>query len=151
MVDLRPVVKSDKETIFKWRNTPFVYSAGFSRRPVSELEHDGWFEWLRLDSHTAAYIIKKDEHDAGLVFFKYDAAFIDAEISIYLAEEYAGKGIGTEAIKAAVARESHGPAFTFTARFLPWNERSKKAFAKAGFSPCEDGAMVYKNPYESCN
>jgi UDP-4-amino-4,6-dideoxy-N-acetyl-beta-L-altrosamine N-acetyltransferase len=40
---LRPLVPSDRDLLFRWRNLERVHEAMFTDRPVARPEHDAWF------------------------------------------------------------------------------------------------------------
>ncbi len=141
-ISLVPMVMADKDMVFAWRNTPFVYERGFSGQPVTEDEHREWM-WMSTYRHKPrTYIIWANNTPCGTVRFFYHKPSNEDYVSIYLIEEFTGKGIGPKAIKLGCEKEKK--VGLKVAEFLQDNEASKKAFAKAGFKPAGKDRMVWK-------
>lgn len=141
-ITLRKMTEADKEMVFNWRNQPFIYERGFSGQPVTPEEHEKW-TWMALKrSQPKVYIIEVSRVPCGTIRFFYNKRLDEDYVSIYLLEEYTGKGIAPKVIRIACEKEKlHGMK---VAEFLQDNEASKKAFKKAGFVEAGKDRMVLK-------
>jgi RimJ/RimL family protein N-acetyltransferase len=133
--NLRPAGPGDKQLVFSWRNDPEIIVLGTSRRSVTWEEHSGWFDKVLDQTRHLLFIIETmDGTPAGTV--RLDRLAEDnAEIAIYLLNPFTGKGLGTRAIQIASARAfEHWPPLTrIEALVRTENQRSLKAFSRAGF------------------
>lgn len=134
---LRTAHRDDARQVFAWRNDPWIVSLGSSRRTVAWEEHRQWFDAVLADASRLLLIAQADGHNAGTV--RIDQAGEDAAvITIYLMQQFTGRGLGVRAIDAACdCAFRQWPALTkILARIRADNTPSQKAFAKAGF--CEE-------------
>ncbi len=131
---LRPIAEADSELIFKWRNTPFIVERSTSRRHVSRDEHNDWFSRKLTHKDSLTFIIERDGKPMGQV--RLDCQEGCCIISIYLLEEYTGKGFGIEAIcQACTIAKNHWPQLPIVAHVRSDNAVGQAAFSKAGFIP----------------
>ncbi len=141
-ITIRPMRLSDKVMVFEWRNMPFIYERGFSGQPVTESDHEQWCRDALKRHKPKTYIIEVNETPCGTIRFYYNKKTNEDFVSIYLLEEYTGKGIAPYVIRMACEKEKRQGLKV--AEFLQDNEASKKAFAKAGFKPAGKDRMVWK-------
>lgn len=135
-VHLRPAMRSDADTILRWRNDPWIVSLGKGGRTVSPEEHAAWMARVLADADRhLLFIIHGAGFDIGLV--RLDR-FEDAKalVTIYLMQPYTGKGYGASALRqAAQAGFATWPALrALEAEVRGDNEPSLRLFAKCGFA-----------------
>jgi len=134
MIKLRTVTLDDAQTIFQWRNEPYIVNLGSLRKTVIWEEHLSWMKDTVRGINRKAFIIEINNIPAGQIRFDLHSQN-SCFVSVYLIKEFAGKGYGIEFIKLGCATI-----------FLQWeqvkiiyalvrrdNEVGNKAFIKAGF------------------
>ncbi len=132
-IALRPARIEDMEQLFEWRNLPENIATATSGRPVLWVEHQRWFsESLRGDEHQI-FIIFENENPLGQLRFDRVALF-ERVVSIYLIPRHTGRGLGVVAIRLGCTEIWRtDPLTKFTAWIRADNERSLRAFIRAGF------------------
>lgn len=130
---LRTVEASDADLLLAWANDPDTRRASF--RPAL-IERAGHLEWLasRLASPTTAFWIgESDGRAVGQVRLEQQADGV-AEVSITVAPQARGAGIGRELLAAAVAEAGRAlPVGTLRARVRADNVPSLALFEALGF------------------
>jgi len=134
VVRLRPAKASDAQQVFAWRNDPWLSALGTTGRPVSWEEHGHWFQETIAGHRRRMFIILHNDLPIGQVRFDRVDNYT-CEVSIYLAQEYTGRGLGVMALREACewALSSWG-VDRILARVRSNNLPSLSAFRKAGFS-----------------
>jgi RimJ/RimL family protein N-acetyltransferase len=133
MLSLRQARPDDEDRLRRWRNEAATQAASFTSAEVSVDEHQRWFARKLQDPDCVLLIVEVDGHPAGQV--RLDRLNPDvAEISVGLAPEARGRGLGREAIRRAV-REAPRLLHVkeIAARVKPDNRASLSAFVAAGF------------------
>ena len=97
-IELRRVEPGDVDLIYRWRNDPFLVARSSSQRTVDWIEHVKWFEESLQSDHRIVMIVQKDRFPIGQVRFDRvdDRVCV---ISVYLCQEFTGRGYGVEAIR----------------------------------------------------
>jgi len=133
VVTLKPAATTDCREVWLWRNDDETRRASFDSSEISLETHERWFlNSLQMgDRHM--YIVLADGQPAGVV--RLDVRKRQATVSIHLARERRGQGLGPAALLAldTPAWGELGLDFLFSA-FKPENYSSISAFKKAGFS-----------------
>ncbi len=132
-ISLRPVNLSDKKMLFEWRNTPFLIQLGSSGKAVTWEEHCRWFHDIFEKKSTVLFIIKMGVTPVGQVRFDpwAECTYL---VSIYLLEEYTGKGIGAIALQKGLALMTQDKTDRkFMAFIKAGNIASQAVFSKTGF------------------
>ncbi len=128
-VRLRLSEPTDMDVVFRWQTAPGARRFSRVPRPPTRDEHREWFESIMMDSTRILTIITHDHRDAGLL--RLDPFGNDGlEVSILVAEEFRGLGIGEGALCFASTFWPHIPMH---AEILPGNDASKRIFLSAGF------------------
>ncbi len=151
VISLRPVNLSDKKMLFEWRNTPFLIQLGSSGKVVTWEEHGRWFHDIFEKKSTILFIIERGAIPVGQVRFDpwAECTYL---VSIYLLEEYTGKGIGAVALQKGLALMTQEKSDRkFIAFIKVANIASQAVFSKTGFIefkgleniPQDHIAMVY--------
>jgi RimJ/RimL family protein N-acetyltransferase len=136
VLEIRKVILADKETILEWRNNPEVYRFALNPTPVSRENHEAWFAKVLGNGDCFFYMGLVDGIKCGTVRYDLLAEKTEAEVSISLAPEFWGKGIGFELMKSAeeyLKRESK--VRTIHATVLNENTGSLRLFQKSDFKP----------------
>ena len=141
LVTLRPAEPADCEALWRWRNDPATRRASFERAEIGLDEHTQWFSESLARPDRRIYIVVADGVDAGTV--RLDLGHGEARVSINLALERRGQGIGARALRAA-CREAFGPLglHRLTAQVRLENHASRIAFERAGFSVIAAGEFL---------
>ena len=126
-VALREAHWGDREAIWAWNNAPEVRALSRDPRPISALDHARWFA-ARLTAGLATWIVEVDGEPVGVVRLDRLEGSI-GRISIALASDVRGQGIGRRAIAAACAAW----AAPVLAEILDTNAASRAAFEASGF------------------
>jgi len=131
---LRPVKKTDYETILEWRNAPEVRINSLTQHTISIDEHiEYWNDFLKNETNFA-FIAIHDNNDIGVLKLKnIDEATY--EIDIFLSKSYRNRGLGSQVLKIAKEVALQKGIKKLVAKIKYDNEASKKAFEKVGFSP----------------
>ncbi len=92
-INLRHAVLNDKEKIFIWRNAESVRKYSTNSGEISFENHSKWFDKVLLNDNQVVLIGCFNKEDVGVL--RFDLCTDQAEISIYLAPENQGKGLGS--------------------------------------------------------
>lgn len=138
-IHLSPFDLKHKDKTRAWANDPEAARLLDRARPVSELEHDHWFNSLPQRSDSVYFAIEANEygkHIGNVWLAVIDLRHRKAEIRIQIGEsDSQNRGLGTEAIELITQ-------YAFTklnlhkvyAYVLSINPRARRAFEKAGFT-----------------
>jgi RimJ/RimL family protein N-acetyltransferase/glycosyltransferase involved in cell wall biosynthesis len=130
---LRPADERDTQRLLDWRNDPETRRWAFQPGEVDLATHEAWFARRRADPDSVIWIAEQRGEPVGQV--RLDREGAEAEVSIALAPEARGRGLGRRLIDRA-AREAPGALGVerLTARIKPDNVASVRAFEAAGFT-----------------
>jgi RimJ/RimL family protein N-acetyltransferase len=133
LITLRPAVPGDAETVFSWRNDPFIVARGSSQKTVTWEEHLRWFQATVAGSQRKILIVMVDGEPKGQVRFDR----VDEQtcvISAYMLEKFTGRGLGVEAIrKGCEILFDDWQASRIVACVRTDNTAARAGFHKAGF------------------
>jgi RimJ/RimL family protein N-acetyltransferase len=140
-VRLRPANAADCQRTWLWRNDPETRAASFESAEIPWDTHRRWFGDTLLREDRKLFVIEANGTPAGTT--RLDIAGAEATVSIHLAREWRGCGVGTRAL-AALADLAFGELGIdrLLASVKPDNHASLAAFARAGFTRVESGAVV---------
>ncbi len=124
----------DAPRLLQWRNDPVTRAASRSMGEVTPGEHETWLAATLADPRRHLLVGEVRGTPVGQVRFDEleDGRF---EISVGLASEARGRGIGSPLIAAGVAWLRERTDATIVAEVREENESSLRAFARVGFSP----------------
>ncbi|MFA5412008.1 MAG: GNAT family N-acetyltransferase [Candidatus Micrarchaeia archaeon] len=132
-VSLRKAGEADVKQIFGWINEPSTREQSFSQKPVSLEEHVAYWNSRLKDGKNHSFIIHSGKEQVGLLRMdKRDGAY---EVSILISEGHRGKGLATEALKAAIGMCKELGIRKLIAKVKPSNGASMKLFEDCGFQP----------------
>ncbi len=148
---LRPLENDDKKKIFEWMKSPELRHDIGTVFPVSEYEHDIWFEKRSRDTQERTFAIALNETGEmiGIIGSKNTNLYSRCtEGFIYIGEErMRGKGYGSDALKTLVKFYFDQLNFhKFCLRVSSFNTRAISAYKKIGFA--EEGVLrdqVYRD------
>ena len=129
-LQLRYAKYEDWQILLEWRNDPVTIANSIQSGPVDFDEHKAWFELKLGDPNCIMYMAEIDGRPIGQI--RYDVDNGIAEVSVVVAPEVRGRGLGALLIQRGC--EEAGLA-RYVAHVLPENGASLKAFMKSGFSP----------------
>lgn len=136
MVDfkLRKIKFDDAQTVFNWRNEPYIANLGTLKKTVTWEEHVNWLNNTLKETDRKAFILEIDKVPAGQVRFDRQAEEV-CVISVYLIKQFWGKGYGIELIKKGCHEifSEWKEVKSIQALVRRDNETGQKAFIKAGF------------------
>ena len=140
LLRLRSATIDDARTVFAWRNDPWIVSLSSGRHSVTWEEHADWFRRVLADPRCLLFII---ESEGGVGAGTARLERVDEEravVTIYLLHEFTGRGLGVRALAEACARGfAQWPISAIHASIRRENDRSRKAFKKAGFTDAVPG------------
>jgi len=130
---MRPVQLADADLIYAWRNNPVTWRYFFDPRSITPSEHHAWYAKLLSDPDCVMLI--GDELGRPVGAIRFDITGDQADISVYLAPEERGRGLGHRLIQAGSCwLFARRPAVRcLNARIHPENIASHAAFKRAGF------------------
>lgn len=136
MLELRKVTEEDKDIILEWRNNPEVYRYALNSTPVARENHDSWFAKVLVNPECFFYMGLSNGVKCGTVRYDLLLNKVEAEVSISLAPEFWGKGIGYELIRLGESRlKKESQVKIIHATVLNENIGSMKLFEKSEFRP----------------
>lgn len=137
-VYLAPLNSNDSAKLFAWINDPKLVQFNAPYKPVTDLQHQTWFEQITRASHGSIFAIRlhKDDRLIGSCqLFNFNDIARSAELQIRVGEvEFQSQGLGTQALQLLLD-------YGFSTRNLHRiylhvfsnNERARKAYEKIGF------------------
>ncbi|WP_169823167.1 GNAT family N-acetyltransferase [Anaerobacillus alkalilacustris] len=137
-VTLRALNKGDAQQILEWVNNPKLKYLTGTVYPVSEVEHEKWFENKLNDKFNKIFGIEECTNKSliGVIGLNNtDLINRNTELYIYIGDEsHWGKGLGTDAVKTLIR-------FIFEELNLhrvslvvfSYNQRAINAYEKVGF------------------
>lgn len=132
-IKIRPATIDDVEIVFKWRNDPFIVARASSQRLVQWDEHQEWFRKSVGAHNRRIFIVQNSYQPIGQVRFdRLNES--QCTISVYLLQEFTGKGVGIRVIcDACDLIFNIWPLKEIIACVRLDNLRAYSAFIKAGF------------------
>jgi L-amino acid N-acyltransferase YncA len=133
-VTLRDATPADVDLVYAWANDPATRAASFETATIEYADHVAWFgaQLERSDRHVLVA-----EHEAQpIAIVRLDRSSDDAStcvISVNLAPEARGRGLGRRVLDAAAGRAVRLGFARIHALIRPENVASAHAFASAGF------------------
>ena len=139
-VVLRPATAADVDRVYAWANDPLTRAVSFSSAEITYSEHVAWFTQQLERSDRNLLIAMSTEHPAAAIAtIRIDRAAQPGVciISINLAPEARGRGLGTAALEAATASAAALGFSRIHALIRPDNQASIRAFTRAGYVQAE--------------
>jgi RimJ/RimL family protein N-acetyltransferase len=135
----RPARADDAELLLAWRNSPEVRAASHNQDVVARGEHEAWLAAVLADGYRSLFIVEEAAEPVGTV--RFDRGAEAATISVTIAPERRGRGVGSAAVREAseLLLAMHSSLREVVAEVTPGNERSLSAFERAGFLSAGEG------------
>jgi RimJ/RimL family protein N-acetyltransferase len=140
---VRTAQSEDVMDVFNWRNDPQVCAMSRDTQPIDEQTHKAWYLRAIDDPNRFLLIGLLDGQKIGMVRFDHRQTS-SWEVSILVAPEARGQGIGRRLLKMALDRLSAVYAPTcLVATVRLNNQRSLMLFHALGFNQeSDDGEFV---------
>ena len=140
-VVLRPAEPRDSHRVWTLRNDPDTRRVSFDTAVVPWETHAAWFARSLTRADRKIFIVDLHGSSAGVA--RLDIAGGEAAVSIHLAPEWRGHGLGPVALEqlATFAFRDLGLS-RLIASIKPDNAPSLAAFTAAGFTQIEAGGVV---------
>jgi UDP-2,4-diacetamido-2,4,6-trideoxy-beta-L-altropyranose hydrolase len=133
MLTIRKAQKDDAEFFYNLRFSDEVIAASFTKVRPSLQEHIKWFN-EKLNSQNVIMLIAS-EQGKSIGYLRYNLSGYHAEISIALAPEVRGKGLGQKLLNEGESwMKKNTEVKVLTAKVLPGNTSSLKMFEAQGFT-----------------
>jgi len=140
-VTLRPAEARDCRRTWLWRNDEETRRVSFDSSPIPYETHERWFTEALASDRRKLYVVLGEGQEAGVARLDLDGR--QARVSIHLAPERRGQGLGPAALRALADRAfDELEVDALVASVKGDNHASLSAFAKAGFAVAEAGAVV---------
>jgi UDP-2,4-diacetamido-2,4,6-trideoxy-beta-L-altropyranose hydrolase len=141
LVTLRPAGAEDCRCVWLWRNDEETRRASFDSSPIPFETHQRWFTDSLQSPRRKILIVIAGDTPSGVI--RLDIAGRQGIVSIHLAPECRGHGLGPAALDAlcALAFGEIGLDLLLAA-VKPDNHSSLSAFGKAGFTASPAGPFV---------
>ena len=130
-IAVRPASPGDGEFVWECRNDPAARAVSRSVEPIPLADHLAWFTARLERSETRFLIVEAAGEPAGYV--RFERGDVETEISIALAPKARGRGVGSQAIRAAPEAEAEQHTAPIAAYVKEDNTASLAAFRRAGF------------------
>jgi RimJ/RimL family protein N-acetyltransferase len=137
-VVLRRASADDLERTFAWANDPVTRAVSFTSAPIRYAEHVAWFERQlsdhKLSSLLCLLIAEHHDQPIGVVRLQpLTERESTCVISINIAPEARGRGLGVATLVAATPRARELGFDRIRALIRPDNHASVRAFVGAGY------------------
>jgi UDP-4-amino-4,6-dideoxy-N-acetyl-beta-L-altrosamine N-acetyltransferase len=136
--ELRSLKASDRDLLFRWRNSDSVRAYMFTDHLITREEHDRWFDHVQKDPSAACFVFECNGKPVGIANFTGLDADKKCSWGFYLGETDVPSGSGS-----ALARRALQYAFDklgvekIVGEVFAFNERSIKLHKKCGFEMME--------------
>ncbi len=136
----RPASEADSQLQLAWRNDHETRAVSHTKHEIGAQEHERWFAGVLADPDRTLLIAESDEGPMGSV--RFDRSGDEAEISVVVAPERRGGGLGRRIVRESSELMLAGLAGLerVRAEVEEGNDRSASAFRRAGFAAAGDGA-----------
>lgn len=140
-VELRAATSEDCWRIWVWRNDPETRRASLDPLPIAWDGHQRWFE--RMLGHPDRPLLVAVVGGEAVGVVRLDVEGTDALVSINVAPEWRGCGVGTAMLRAAVEAAFAGMRLRrLRAQVKADNPASLSAFRRAGFTEEARGEVI---------
>lgn len=131
-VTLRPATVADSTMLLAWRNDPETRAQSRSTTLVERADHEKWLARVLADPKRKLLIAEHGGKPVGQVRLDL-VRHATAEVSFGLGSEARGKSLAAAVLQAAEPHARDLGAVTILAEVRTENERSLRAFKRAGY------------------
>ena len=141
-MELRAATREDAAVIYAWATDAGTRAASFDSAPLDWSKHVSWLESVLQDPNRVLWIGMVDGEPVGSI--RFDISGGRANVSIQIAPEHRGQGLGT-ALMTHGSRLLSGTGVPIDAHIKADNVESIAACLRAGYKPApsEDVAVVH--------
>ena len=132
-IELRGATQGDSKLLFEWRNHPSIRAISINSDPIPWESHQQWFDKVLQDANRPLYIAEQAGTAVGVIRFDIDSA--QAEVSLCIAHDQNGKGLGTQLLLLGEQQLLQGrpEILKIVATVLEGNEASHRLFRRCGY------------------
>jgi UDP-2,4-diacetamido-2,4,6-trideoxy-beta-L-altropyranose hydrolase len=139
---LRPATMGDAELLWVWANDPVTRAVSFQPASIPWPVHLGWLQRKLADKRVTLFMAETEDGPAGMMRFEVEAEH-SAVVSVALAPEARGRGLGTKLIAAGTQRFAAATETRIIHAYIkPDNRSSVAAFERAGYGIAGDVVMA---------
>lgn len=140
---VRRALPEDAMDVLRWRNDPIACTMSRHQEPISEVVHIAWYSRAMDDPNRLLLIGVLEGEKVGIVRFDYRRKAL-WEVSIMIAPEARGQGLGRHLLEMALERLHNVYAETSVLAVVSLNnESSLRLFHALGFNQeSTDGGFV---------
>jgi len=132
-VSLRTAGWHDVHKVWRWNSAPEVRALALQSQPIAVDEHQTWYSARLCETGHYMWIVSAGSSDVGVVRINATESDIGI-VSIALARDARGRGIGTRALTAACRRiDALRPGQILEAWVAATNLASAHCFENCGF------------------
>ncbi len=135
-IRLREATSEDARMAYGWRNAEPTRRYFRQSAAVALSDHLAW--WGDALGAPARHLLIAEREGVGVGVVRFDIEGVDAEISIYLDPDRAGRGLGSSILHATADRALLLGLACLHAEIDPANIASQRAFARAGFDRLDE-------------
>lgn len=148
-INIRLAKLTDAELLLSWRNDRETRANSINHAVVTRAEHIDWLN-AKIKDENCKIIIGEDVSTGsylGVVIFQYCETQDDTTVSITVAPNMRGKGVGVMLLRKAISNHTSNKPLVLTAKIRKDNFKSLKIFDSNGFAQYheEDGLIILKN------
>lgn len=129
-VAVREATPDDRSVIWQWVNDPVTRENSFDSSRIPWSDHVAWFDRV-MDDDKRVLLIGETSRSVGVV--RFDIESTHAVVSVNLAPEARGRGLGSQLIEAATNWFTARHPVCVVAWIRPSNRPSVSAFEHAGY------------------
>lgn len=134
---LRPATPEDVDLVFAWANDPVTRAASFRAAPIDYEAHVAWFARALASEGRHLFVALRGARPVAFVRLeRSEGRPSTLVVSLNVAPEARGEGVGVAALRAADDEARALSATTILALIREENEASRRTFARAGYVDC---------------
>jgi UDP-2,4-diacetamido-2,4,6-trideoxy-beta-L-altropyranose hydrolase len=139
-VYVEPVSSADITDLFQWRNDVATRRQSLDTSLIDWENHKKWFESMMNDLSQCCLICKTPTLDQNVGVVRFDMRNQSANVSINLAPNLRGQGLGRPCLSVAIDRfsEMFEEICSLTATVRSSNEASLRLFRQIGFEEIKE-------------
>lgn len=128
---LAPVTNNDIDVMYEWQSQPKTRRYALNSKIPSSHEHSAWVHNKIKSKKDFIFVIKDVSLKNAYGVFRMDYVISNEYVvSIYISQQYPGKGIAAAILKLV---DVQYPSCRLHATVLPENFASQRLFTKAGY------------------
>ncbi|MEZ5670386.1 MAG: UDP-2,4-diacetamido-2,4,6-trideoxy-beta-L-altropyranose hydrolase [Alphaproteobacteria bacterium] len=131
---VRPARSDDEALLLAWRRDAGTRAFARNPNPPSAAEHHDWLDAKLADPLCLLHLLLVGDEPVGVLRLDWRADLGGWEVSLTVAPDWRGRGIGVAALDCAARLTGSEAQWAFIKQT---NAASLRAFARAGFAPSE--------------